>query len=176
MAGVGARHQKWFEYAEEPQQHYNQTCSERTRVHVSLLNGSCQHLINAWHHCAFRLDKLREIADGWTPYSEITLFSLLGDIGTRDFYFDIKDLVCIMLGILLPVGMFDGVDCVHSLMKRFGHHFRDRHVLCSRYRLNFSLHVSKAIKIQEWKTCASSCKWQPSVREPSKESRGLVID
>lgn len=71
------------------------------------------------------------------------------DIGTRDFYFDIKDLVCIMLGILLPVGVFDGLDFVRSFMKWFGHCFRDRHVQCSRYRLNFSLHVSQAIKIPD---------------------------
>lgn len=45
--------------------------------------------------------------------------------------------MCITLGILLPVGLFDGPDFVHSFMRWFGHCSRERHVQLSRHRFNF---------------------------------------
>ena len=53
---------------------------------------------------------------------------------TREISIDIKDLACITLGTSLPVGLFDGLDFVHSL-SRIG----PGHMQCSRGILNFSL-------------------------------------
>lgn len=64
--------------------------------------------------------------------------ALSRDVGcTGDFYFDIKDLVCISLGIVLPAGQFDGLDFVRRLMKWFGNSLRDRHMQPSRHTLIF---------------------------------------
>ena len=82
-------------------------------------------------------DKLGEIADGWPPSSEIRLpLSLLGieALQKLEISIDIKDLACIALGTSLPVGLFDGLDFVHSL-SRIG----PGHMQCSRGILNFSL-------------------------------------
>lgn len=44
---------------------------------------------------------------------------------------DIKDLVCITLGISLPVSLFDGLDFVHSLTKWPQTHVAlPRHIEC----------------------------------------------
>lgn len=56
----------------------------------------------------------------------------IGNTETRDFYFDIKDLVCITLGILLPLRPLqqDRLDFGHSFMKWFGFwSFRNAHFL-----------------------------------------------
>lgn len=62
-----------------------------------------------------------------------------GNTEAGEFYFDIKDLTCITLGILLPVGPLqqDGLDFVRSFMKWLGHWSRDRRVQLPRHRLHF---------------------------------------
>lgn len=141
MSDIGTRHPKrgragggWVNL--QPQRAWAGQWADlgrEKRVHVSVLNVRCQHLINAWHHCVFRLgqaDKLRETADGWPPSSEIRPISLLGIQTIQKPEISILTLktLCVShwgsyyhLVAVGPTATKMALTLVHSFMKWLGH-------------------------------------------------------